>query len=101
MSDFFETRVKNLEPKEDRKKSSELPKNLKNPSRKGKGKTPTQVLQSPVKNQLELATQLGNTASYTVNAIILQTITRIYMLWSTSTNRKKKLSKITERSTKS
>ena len=41
MTDFFETRVENLEPREDRKKSSVASKKSKKTSRKGKGKTPT------------------------------------------------------------
>ena len=48
MTDFFGTRVENLEPREDRKKSSAAAKKAKKspqekPSRKGKRKTPTQV----------------------------------------------------------
>ena len=43
MSDFFETRVENLEPKEERKKSSTAAKKSKKSPRKEKGMTPTPV----------------------------------------------------------
>ena len=43
MTDFFETRVENLEPREDRKKFSSASKKSKKNSRKGKGKTPITV----------------------------------------------------------
>ena len=89
MTDFFETRVENMEPKEDRKNLQQFARKTRNFSRKGKGKTPTPVSQSPAKNQLKLAVQPGNTASYTENAVILQTIARIYVQQSTSTNRKR------------
>ena len=81
MTDLFETRVANLELKEDRKNLHQLPRNPKKPSKKGKGKTPTPVSSSPAKNQLKLAIQLGNTVFYTENAVIPQTIARIYMQW--------------------
>ena len=41
MSDFFETRVENLEPREDKENLQELPRKPRNLPRKGKGKTPT------------------------------------------------------------
>ena len=43
MTDIFEIRVENLEPKEDWKKSSAASKKPRDLSRKGKGKTPTPV----------------------------------------------------------
>ena len=46
MSDFFETKIENLEPKEEKKKSSPAAKKSKEkcPPRKGNEKTPTPVL---------------------------------------------------------
>ena len=44
MTEFFETRVENLEPRKDRKKYSVASKKSKNPTRKGKRKTLTPVL---------------------------------------------------------
>ena len=44
MSDFFETRVENLEPKEEKKNLQQLPIYPRNLARKGKGMTPTPVL---------------------------------------------------------
>ena len=44
MTDFFETRVEKLEPKEEKKNLQQLPRKPRNPPRKGKGKTPTLVL---------------------------------------------------------
>ena len=44
MTGFYETRVENLELKEDRKNFQQLPRNPRNLSRRGKGKTPTPVL---------------------------------------------------------
>ena len=40
-TDFFETRVENLESKQDRKKPSTASKKPRKPSKKAKGKTPT------------------------------------------------------------
>ena len=37
MTDFFDTRVENLEPKEEKKNFQQLPRNTGNPTRKGKG----------------------------------------------------------------
>ena len=42
MTDFFETRLENLQPKKE-SKILQLPRNPQNPPRKGKGKTPTPV----------------------------------------------------------
>ena len=44
MTDFFETRVENLEPKENKKTSSTVTKKAKHPPRKGSKKTLTQEL---------------------------------------------------------
>ena len=44
MSDLFETRVANLELKDDKKKSSTAAKKPRDPTRKRKGKTPIPVL---------------------------------------------------------
>ena len=60
MSDFFETRVENLEPREDKKKTYTAVKKSpqEKPSRKprrGKGKTPTPVTLSLAKNLLKIA----------------------------------------------
>ena len=71
MTDLFETRVENLEPREDRKKSSSASKKPNKPSRRGKGKTPTPVSWSPVMNQQKLAVQ----------PVILRIIAVIYMQW--------------------
>ena len=43
MTDLFETRVEYLEPKEDRKNLQQLPRKSRNPTRKGRRKTPTPV----------------------------------------------------------
>ena len=43
MSDFFETRVENLEPKEEKKNLQQLPRKPRNPTRRGNGTTPTPV----------------------------------------------------------
>ena len=43
MSDFFETRVENLEPKEEKKSSSAAAKKSKKSNKKEKGMTPTPV----------------------------------------------------------
>ena len=81
MTDFFETRVQNLEPKEDRKNLHQLPTNPRKPPRKGKGKTPTLVFLNLAKNQQKLVDLPENTAFYTENAVILQTIVMIYVQW--------------------
>ena len=76
MTDFFETRVENLEPMVDKKKSSAATKkSLKNP-RRGKGKTPTPVSYSLAKNTPKLAIQARNT----VNTVIEGTNAKIYVL---------------------
>ena len=83
LSDFFETRVENLDTKEKKKNLQQLPRNpmIKSPPRKGKGKTPSQMSQNPAKIFLQNRRQARNTASYVENAIIPQTIARIYVLW--------------------
>ena len=48
------------------------------------------VSQSPVKNPLKPAVQARSTVFYTRNTIILLTVSRIYVLWSTSTSRRKR-----------
>ena len=57
MTDFFENGVENLKPKEDKKNRLQLSRNPSNKSRRGKGKTPTPVLQSLSKDLLKLAIQ--------------------------------------------
>ena len=52
MTDLFETRVENLEPKENKKNLQQLPSTPRRTPRKGNGKTLTPVLYSPVKNPL-------------------------------------------------
>ena len=49
MTDFIETRVENLEPREDKKKSSAVAKKNSRRSRKESGKNQTPVSLSPVK----------------------------------------------------
>ena len=44
MTDYFETRVENLELKEDKKISSRFHEILQEKQRRGKGKSPTRVL---------------------------------------------------------
>ena len=74
MTDFFETRAENWEPKEEKKKSAAAAKKFKtkNLLRKGKGKILTPVLQSPTKIYLCSIVQSRNTASYMGNVVILQ-----------------------------
>ena len=43
MTNIFKNRVENVEPKEDKKNLHQLPRKVRNLSRKGKGKTPTSV----------------------------------------------------------
>ena len=89
MTDFIETRVENLEPKEVGRNLQQLPRSSRDPSRRGKGMTPTPVSQSPAKNQLKLATLPESTTFYKENAVILQMIAMIYVLWSASTKTEK------------
>ena len=72
MSHFFETRVENLEPKEEKKKSSAAAKkaNKKTP-RSANKKTSMPVLYSPVNILLWSTIQIGSTSSYKVNTTIL------------------------------
>ena len=90
LTDLFETRVENLEPKEGRKISSVSIEKSKKSYKKRKKEKGRLRFQSPAKNQPMLAVQLGNISLYTENAVILQTTTRIYVQWSASTSRKRK-----------
>ena len=82
MTDFFETRVENLEHEVDKNKSSSSKIKAKktNNSRNRKEQTPTQVLYSQVKNLLSNIGQTRSTAFCTENAVILHAIARIYVL---------------------
>ena len=71
MTDIFGTRVENVEPKEHKKRRT------RNPPRIEKGMTPTQVIQSPLKNLRLKIVKLKNTASYMGNAVILWIIVMI------------------------
>ena len=77
MTDFFEPRVQNLDPKEDKKKSAIAAKNFCKKSRKGDGKTPTPVSYNLAKNPLKLAVQARSTVIYTGNTVILQIVVKI------------------------
>ena len=89
MTDFFETRMQNLEPKEDKKKKSSAAaknSNKKKSLKKRKQQTLTQVLYNQRRIFYETKGQSRNTAFYNINEVILQTISRIDVLWSTSTS---------------
>ena len=78
MTDFIETRVEILEPKEDRNKSSAA---SNKPKEKKKERLRLQCRARLAKNQPKLAAQLVNTAFHTENAVILQIIAMIYVQW--------------------
>ena len=101
MTDIFVTRVKNLEFKEGKKNLLQVPKIASRKPRSRKRKTSTAVSLSLAKNLLKLAVQAKNTAFYTVYAIILRAVAKIYLLWSTSTNKKRRrISGTMERATR-
>ena len=66
----------------------QLPRKPLRKPRRGNRKTLIPVSWSLAKNPLKLAVQAKNTAFYTANA--LQIVARIYILWSTSTNKRSK-----------
>ena len=103
MTDLFQTRVENIEPKEDKKTSSvAAKKSLKKTKKKKREDSDFSVIESS-KVSTEARRPRENIVFCTENAVILQTVARIYMLSSTSTskNRKRKISGIMERVTRS
>ena len=77
MTDFYETRVENLESKEEKKKSSAAAKksNKKSPNKRKREDSNSSVVESS-----KSVGQTGSTVSFTVNAVILQKVARIYVL---------------------
>ena len=83
MTDFFETKVKNLEPKEDKKKSSAAAKKTKKSHKKRKKEYfDSSVVETSeeARKVLKFAVRARNTVFYMENAVILMTFAKIYVL---------------------
>ena len=83
MTDIFETRIENLEPKEDKKKFSAAIKKSKDKKVTKKRKQVdfnSSVVESSKESSMEHKS-VKNNAFYMENAVILQTNTRIYVQW--------------------
>ena len=68
----------------------QLPRNPTRKPRSANKKTPTPALLSPAKNLLKLAAQARSAVFYMINAVVLWTVAKVYVQWSTSTNRKRR-----------
>ena len=90
MTDWFETRVVNLEPKEEKKKSSAASKkSLKKAKKRKREDSDSSVVES-IKECTEARSSSKKIVFYLVKSIILQIFEKIYVQWSTSTSRKEK-----------
>ena len=90
MTDFFETRVENLKPKEEKKKSSaDAKKTHKKAKKKKREDSDSSVVESS-EESTEARGPSKKAVFYTVNAVILVTIVKIYVQWSTSTCKTRK-----------
>ena len=77
-----------MEPQEDKKKSPAAAKKSKKSIKKRKREDSNSSVVESSKESTEARRPSKNTAFYWESIAILWTVTRIYMLWSTSTNRR-------------